>query len=333
MKILVIGEGFGGRVVAPVYRRLGAAVDVVSPRDEGAVDRAIDQDFDLISVHSPPFLHHRHVTRAIDRGHAVLCDKPFGRNADEARAMRDRARQAGVLNFVNYEFRRQPSRVALKRLLDEGAIGALEHVSWTFIGDGLRRRPHGWLYEADQGGGWIGAYGSHAIDTLRWLFGSEVAASGGLSRIEVADRPDAQGAVRPSTAEDAFTGWFIMAGGQTVSFDTAFSASTRLPHRLILLGSEGSLELLNEVAVVLRRAGRPDETFDFPLPPGDLHEPALIPWLSEVRDAVAQGRQVGPDFDDGVAVRVGLDQLKAGLIRAGRHSHPPDRIPNPGAQT
>ena len=51
-------------------------------------------------------MHLDHVTGAIEQGHAVLCDKPFGRNADEATEMRDRACEAGVLHFLNFEFRR-----------------------------------------------------------------------------------------------------------------------------------------------------------------------------------------------------------------------------------
>ena len=44
-------------------------------------------DLDLVAVHSPPFLHPAHVDHALDAGHAVLCDKPFGRNAEDAATM------------------------------------------------------------------------------------------------------------------------------------------------------------------------------------------------------------------------------------------------------
>ena len=58
-------------------------VYVVSPRDEDAVRVLFARrpDVDLVSVHSPPFLHALlTVGFALDAGHAVLCDKPFGRN-------------------------------------------------------------------------------------------------------------------------------------------------------------------------------------------------------------------------------------------------------------
>ncbi len=94
MKVSAIGTGFGKHAAAPAYQSLGLEVEVISPRDEAAVKSAMASDVDLISVHSPPFMHLDHVTAAIDHGHAVLCDKPFGRNTAEAEAMRERVREA-----------------------------------------------------------------------------------------------------------------------------------------------------------------------------------------------------------------------------------------------
>ena len=47
--------------------------------------------------------------RAVEAGKDVLCDKPFGKNGAEAREMRDAAKAAGVLHFLNFEFRQQPA--------------------------------------------------------------------------------------------------------------------------------------------------------------------------------------------------------------------------------
>lgn len=311
MKAVVIGTGFGARVVAPIYDALGIACEIVSPHDGAAVRDACARDVDLVSVHSPPFLHHEHVMAALDNGRAVLCDKPFGRDATQARAMRDRARDLGVLHFLNFEFRHQPARVQLKALLDAGRIGTLQHVNWTVIGNGLRAQKHRWLFEAEKAGGWLGAYGSHAIDTLRFLTGSEIASCSGTARTEITSRPDKHGVVQQSTAEDAFSCWMKLDNGCTIGFDTAFSAAIALPQRLTLFGSEGLLELVDDIQVTLRRPDQPDEQFDFPPPPGDLHEPALAPWLAQVADALRNERQIAPNFNDGVAVAQAMDMLRA----------------------
>ena len=74
MRVGVVGTGFGARVVAPVFAATPGCevVDVVSARDEFAVAALCGQgDVDLVSVHSPPFLHVAHVRRALKSGHAV----------------------------------------------------------------------------------------------------------------------------------------------------------------------------------------------------------------------------------------------------------------------
>ena len=159
VKDAVIGTGFGKHAAAPAYRSLGFDVEVVSPRDGDAVKRVLASDADLVSVHSPPFMHLDHVTGAIEQRHAVLCDKPLGRNADEATEMRDRAREAGVLRFLNFEFRCNESWPKVKQLAHAGGIGTPAHLIWTFFGNALRGRKCGWINDGDLGGGWIGAYG------------------------------------------------------------------------------------------------------------------------------------------------------------------------------
>ena len=71
VKDAVIGTGFGKHAAAPAYRSLGFDVEVVSPRDGDAVKRVLASDADLVSVHSPPFMHLDHVTGAIEQRHAV----------------------------------------------------------------------------------------------------------------------------------------------------------------------------------------------------------------------------------------------------------------------
>jgi predicted dehydrogenase len=309
MRVAVIGTGFGKHAAAPAYERLGAEVDVISPRDETAVQRAMASDVDLISVHSPPFLHVDHVMAAIDNGHAVLCDKPFGRNAGEAQAMRDRAVAAGVLHFLNFEFRCNEAWVKLKELADDGTIGAPTHLSWSFFGSGLRGRKAGWIQDRDRGGGWIGAYGSHLIDYTRWLFGSEVADCGGVTRI---DDPTHD----TTTAEDAYAAWFVMANGCTAVHDTGFAAALPSMPRVTLRGSEGEVELTGETTLVVRRPGADPVTHEFAAAPRKAPPPALTTFLGDVLDALRTGTQIAPNFDDGVAVATTMDLLRDKASRA-----------------
>ncbi|WP_006247110.1 Gfo/Idh/MocA family protein [Mycolicibacterium tusciae] len=303
MKVVVIGTGFGKHAAAPVFESLGLDVDVITPRDDVAVKAAIASDVDLVSVHSPPFMHVEHVNAAIDHGHAVLCDKPFGRNAAEAESMRERAQRAGVLNFLNFEFRFNESWSKLKQLADDGTIGRPIHLNWTFYGSGLRGRRYGWINDLELGGGWIGAYGSHLIDFTRWLFNSEVADCGGVTRID--------GSPPEATAEDAYSAWFTMANGCTAAHDTGFAGAVPLAPRATLLGTDGSLELTADTKLVVHRPGAEPQIFEFPPAPRRSSPPALSSFLGEVVDAVRTGTQITPSFDDGVAVAHAMDRLRA----------------------
>jgi predicted dehydrogenase len=316
MKVVVIGTGFGKHAAAPAYQSLGFDVEVLSPRDDAAVQRALASDVDLVSVHSPPFMHLHHVVGAIDNGRAVLCDKPFGRDASEAKEMRDRARDAGVLHFLNFEFRYKDSWAKVKQLTDAGTIGAPAHLSWTFFGNGLRGSRYRWINDRELGGGWIGAYGSHVIDFTRWLFGSEVADCGGITRIEELKHPDPDGLPRDATAEDAYSAWFVLKNGATAVQDTGFATAVPMAPRAVLTGSAGSIELIGDTKLVVRRSGEDSEAFEFPPPVARTPDPALVSFFGQVAEALRTRTQITPSFDDGVAVAETMDRLRSNAIAA-----------------
>jgi predicted dehydrogenase len=258
------------------------------------------------------------VQLALDHGRDVLCDKPFGCSATDARGMLAAADDAGVLHFLNFEFRCDPTRVALKQVIDDGRIGALVHLHWTSFTSASRHplRAHGWLFERDRGGGWIGAFGSHAIDTVRWLMGEIVDARGGC-RIDIAERPDRDGHPRACTAEDAVTAHLRLASGATATIDTAFAAPVNLAPRITVFGTEGVAELIGAGELRVRRPREPTDVVSFPEAVGDPHLPAMRPWAALVREAVATRRPVAPSFADGVACAEVMDLLRANVAWPG----------------
>jgi predicted dehydrogenase len=313
LRVVIIGTGFGKRRVEPAYLGTGRDVEleVVSPHDAEAIHAAIARPCDLVSIHSPPFLHLEHVRLATRYRRNVLCDKPFGVDVSQAREMLDLATKAGVLHFVNFEFRSDPLRLKIKSLLDSGALGEPVHmISTVFISWG-RDLPDRWLFHKGEGG-WIGASGSHTVDMLRWFFG-EVAALGGQARTEVKMRPDRDPALsrmHPSTAEDAFTAWFRMDSGVTVTLDSAYAASVTVPSQLTIFCSKGAIQVTNQSELTVLRPDRAPESFFFPPDKDDPHQPALGLWLGKVCDAVAERRQIAPSFETGVACVEVLDRLR-----------------------
>lgn len=317
MRVGVIGTGFGSRVVAPVFESTPGCevVDVVSARDDAGVAMLCDRtDVDLVSVHSPPFLHPAHVRRALANGHAVICDKPFGVDATESEALLGAAEAAECLHFVNFEFRYDPMREQLRSLVADGAVGSPEHVGWTHLSSGSRvpMRAHGWLFERAQGGGFVGAWGSHAVDALRVLFG-EVMAVKGKCRTTITQRLDRDGNPQTCDAEDGFVAWLTLSGGVSVAIDATFAATASMAPRLVITGSEGVLESVGDAKITLRRS---DGTRDVHERPRTEDDPHLVPmqrFAAVVRDAIDDGvvPHGAPTFVDGLACARVLDAIRA----------------------
>ncbi len=310
MKVAIIGRGFGVYAMQPAFEARGWDVDVVPSRDEQAVSAACAGDADLVAVHSPPFQHREHVLKAIDAGKDVLCDKPFGRNAAEAREMRDAAKAAGLLHFLNFEFREQPAMVAAKAMLVEGKIGELQHISITSHANYIGGRPFGWLNDAEKGGGWIGAWGSHQIDALRWLAGSEIDSCETTTRIDAPERALEGGGTKTATAEDAFVATFNMENGITAMMDAAFAAPLNLPGITRLLGSAGAIDIENNAKVTLLCPDEEPQVLDRSEDWGKKVWPAIAGWIGRIEEAREKREQIAPNFDDGVAVAEVMDKMR-----------------------
>jgi predicted dehydrogenase len=319
----IIGRGFG-KVVAGVYKDLDdcEVVEVVTPRDELAVARLCARDdIDLISIHSPPFLHLDNVKRAIEAGRAVVCDKPFGRQGADATEMARLAREAGVVNLIGFETRFDPVRQRVRALVQEGSVGEPDHVQVTYVMNLSRvpLRAYGWVFDAQLGGGWLRSVGSHQVDFVRWNFGEIVQASGQL-RTVITERPDASGDLHKCTADDGFTALLGTATGVTAVIDSTYAAASNLTPRLVVIGSEAVLEVIAEDHIIRHSAAGQHEVFrddtasDYTVRlRSNMHAFATL-----VRDAVHDGA-VAPDlptFADGLATVEVLDRIY-GLKAAG----------------
>jgi len=89
-------------------------------------------------------------------------------NATDGQALVDSAKQADVKLMVGYTLRFMPERILMKRLLDEGAIGEITHVS---TGQCIGFSGDHWLNDPRHGGGPLFYIGSHAIDNALWMIG------------------------------------------------------------------------------------------------------------------------------------------------------------------
>jgi predicted dehydrogenase len=219
----IIGTGFARTTQIPGFRDcMGSRVVVIASRNRERAQSVASEfgiehvasdwhevierdDVDLVSVVTPPALHCEMTLAALERGKAVLCEKPMAMNAAEALAMTDRAREAGVLALIDHELRCLKSRRTMRAMLHSGAIGTVRHCNYSFRSDYriLADRPWDWWSDANMGGGTLGAIGSHAIDSFRWMLGAEITEVSAMLSSHIAERPDkATGKMRAVTSDD-----------------------------------------------------------------------------------------------------------------------------------
>jgi predicted dehydrogenase len=190
------------RVVCEVTPELAQRAAARLAFDEGVVgwEQVVERaDIDAVIIATPPDLHGSIAIAALEAGKHVLCEKPLARTAGEARAMLDAAAGADSVSMAGFSIRQTPALLQAKRLLDEGALGEVVHVTGRYFQDFGRdaSRPITWRFEAARAGsGALADIGSHLSDCLRWLVG-EVAAVSAVSRTVVTERGKA-----PSDVDD-----------------------------------------------------------------------------------------------------------------------------------
>jgi predicted dehydrogenase len=314
VRVGIIGTGFGATNVLPAFETVKdcTVVDIVTPRDDAAVAALCARaDVDVISVHSPPFLHLPHVRLAVDAGHAVHCDKPFGRNADEAAQMTELAEGAGVVNLLNFERRFDPARERMRELVRDRAVGEPSHFQYTRL-LAVPDLPWTWLNDRSLGGGWLGGQGSHLIDCCRWLFDTEIVEADAVMRVTVPERADKDGTMHPCDAEDGFVATLKTENGVTGVIDAAIGAAVTTAEHTAVFGTTGMLQIEGE-QVVLRKADGDVETHDVDMQGKTPLVRSMERWAERVCDAVRRGAaEPGwPTFADGLATAVVMDRMRA----------------------
>jgi len=219
----IIGTGFARTTQIPGFRDcMAARVVAIASRNRDhahAVAQEFDiehvvsdwrelvarDDIDLVSVVTPPALHKEMTLAAFQHGKAVLCEKPMAIDSDEAAEMKAAADAAGVLALIDHELRFLKSRRSMRSMLTSGAIGPVRHCKYLFRSDyrGVLDRPWDWWSDEKMGGGTLGAIGSHAIDTFRWMLATEVSEVSCMLTSHVTERPDkSSGTMRKVTSDD-----------------------------------------------------------------------------------------------------------------------------------
>jgi predicted dehydrogenase len=124
---------------------------------------------DVVVVALPNHLHEDAVKAVAAAGKAVLCTKPLGRNADEARRMLEAVERAGVFGGYLEDLCYTPKTLKAIRSVEDGALG---DVTWVRSRE-THPGPHSaWFWDGRlTGGGAIIDLGCHCIEIIRNFVG------------------------------------------------------------------------------------------------------------------------------------------------------------------
>src|SRR5215212_3585284 len=126
-------------------------------------EELLREDLDGVVIATPNRFHAEQAIAALERGMAVFCQKPLGRNAFETRRRVDAARNANRLLGVDLSYRNIPAMQAVSSLVESGALGKVFAVDATFHNGYGPDKP--WFYDFSlSGGGCLLDLGVHLID-------------------------------------------------------------------------------------------------------------------------------------------------------------------------
>lgn len=171
------------------------------------------------------------LSRAIEAGKHVYCEKPISDSLDAALALVRKAGQAGVKNGVVQDKLFLPGMRKLALLRNSGFFGRILAVKgdfgyWVFEGDWQAAQRPSWNYRKAEGGGIILDMLCHWRYVLDNLFG-EVRAVSCLGATHIPRRVDEQGREYVADADDAAYATFQLEGGIVAQINSSWATRVR----------------------------------------------------------------------------------------------------------
>ncbi|SEB50454.1 Gfo/Idh/MocA family oxidoreductase [Paenibacillus sp. GP183] len=302
-------------------------------------------DIDVICIATPTSSHMEIAIAAAKAGKHILCEKPLGMNAVDAKQMWDAAKQAGVVNMVGHNYRRVPAIALAKRLIDDGKIGEIYHFRGVYLQDWLSDPDYSMSWRLDKkiaGSGSHGDLNSHLIDLARYLVG-EIDQVIGMEKTFVKKRAKAYGdqISHPSpsiqledvTVDDSTVFLAKFKNSSIGTFEASRMASGRKNHeRIEINGSKGSIsfnfERMNELEFWSKDDGLDVQGFRTIIatedvhpymkawwPPGHLigYENTFVNQFADFIHAIVTKNQVQPNFHDGWMCNKVLDAVSRSI--------------------
>jgi predicted dehydrogenase len=279
------------------------------PRYTTDLKKAItDPETDTVVIGLPNNVHREAVTLAVETGKAILCTKPLGRNAAEAKEMLDMVEHHSVFGGYLEDLVYTPKTLKSLRSIKNGALGKILWVRSRETHPG----PHSpWFWDINiAGGGAIVDMGCHCIEIIRNFIGKNI------RPVEVVCTADTL--VHPIEAEDQGIGLIRFENQATGQFEVSWSFRGGMDLRDEIAGTEGTIwlnhflrtgyEMFTAVGEGGYVAEKSESEKGWLFPVGDeVHELGYPHMFSDMFDAMDKGTRPMETFYDGYIVNAIID--------------------------
>ena len=263
---------------------------------------------DVVVIGLPNNLHLKAVELAADAGKAILCTKPLGRTAEEAKTMLDIVETAGVFGGYLEDLVYPPKTLKALESVQNGALGKILWVRSRETHPG----PHSdWFWDLEQaGGGAIVDMGCHCIEIIRNFVGKN------NRPLEVMCWADTL--VHPIDAEDHGIALIRFESGAMGQFEVSWAFRGGMDLRDEVSGSEGTIWLNHwlrtgyEMFTAVGQGGyvaeKAESDTGWLFPVGDeVAELGYRDMFLDMFNAIDEGREPMETFYDGYVVNAVID--------------------------
>ena len=129
---------------------------------------------DAVIVNLPHHLHKDVSVYFLERGIAVLVEKPMANSIEECNAMIEASQKSGASFAVGHPQRYLPPFRKLRKIVEEQRLGKLCSITEIRNGDYFTNRPEWFLDKKLAGGGILMNYGAHTLDKIFYMTGLKV---------------------------------------------------------------------------------------------------------------------------------------------------------------
>jgi predicted dehydrogenase len=326
-QIAMLGAGFISDFYAMTLhaQRSRDQVRIVSSRDAargkafqerwGVPDSTTDMaaavnhpDVDVVVIGLPNYVHQEAVELAAAAGKAVLCTKPLGRTAAEAKTMLDAVEKAGVFAGYLEDLCYTPKTLKAIKAVRSGAVG---EVTWVRSREAHPGPHSAWFWDGRlTGGGAIVDLGCHCVEIIRNYVGK------GVRPVEVMCHADTL--VHPIADEDNAVALIKFESGAIGQFEVSWTFRGGMDLRDEVAGTAGTIwtnhflrtgfEMFTAAAAGGYVAEKAESEKGWLFPVGDeIVELGYVDMFSDMFRALEGGTAPQETFYDGYVVNAVMD--------------------------